>query len=140
VTIRRRHPGSAGAAIAEQVATRRGGGEDSRADTGWEDRVADDPRQTIQELRDLVVAYARQETLDPLKGMGRYIGLGIAGAVLIGSGIAFLAIGALRALQTETGDTFDDWMSFLPYLIVVVGLLILAGIAWMAGSRRKAKP
>jgi uncharacterized protein involved in cysteine biosynthesis len=101
--------------------------------------VADNPQQTIRELKDLVVAYFKQETLDPLKGLGRYILLGLAGAVLLGFGIFFLAMAALRALQTQTGDTFDDWMSFLPYVIVVVGLLIGAGLSWYAAQKKKAK-
>ena len=31
--------------------------------------------------------------LDPLKGIARYVGFGLAGAVLLGSGVSFLAIG-----------------------------------------------
>ena len=46
---------------------------------------------------------------------------------------------ALRALQTETGTTFTGNWSFVPYVIVVIGLLILAGISWMIASKRKAK-
>ena len=43
----------------------------------------------------------------------------------------------LRALQTETGDVFDDWLSFVPYLIVVAFLAILAAISYFAARRRK---
>jgi hypothetical protein len=111
---------------------------DSSAEQG--DRVPDkSPQQTIQELRDLVVAYFKQETLEPLKGIGRYIGFGIAGALLLGTGVVFLAIGGLRALQTETGTPFTGNWSWVPYAIVVGGLIVLAGLAWMARGRRGAK-
>jgi hypothetical protein len=110
---------------------------DSSADQG--DRVADkSPQQTIQELKDLVVAYFKQETLDPLKGLGRYLLFGVLGALLLGSGVFFLAMGGLRALQTETGSTFTGNWSWAPYGIVVVVLLVAAGITWKARSRRSA--
>jgi hypothetical protein len=112
------------------------GEEDSCADS--EDCVADNPQETIRELKDLVVAYAKQETLDPLKGLGRYVGYGILGAILLGSGLFFLSMGVLRVLQTQTGDAFADWRSFLPYLIVVALLLGLAYLAYFAASKRKA--
>ena len=102
--------------------------------------MADNPQQTIRELKELVVAYAKQETVDPLKGLGRYVGFGVAGAVLIGTGIAFIAVGALRALQTQTGPHLTGHLTFLPYVIVIVGLFLMAGLVWMArGKRKKAK-
>jgi hypothetical protein len=101
--------------------------------------VSDNPQQTITELKDLVVAYAKQETIEPLKGLGRYLGFGVLAALCLGTGCFFLAMALLRALQTETGDAFDDWMSFLPYVIVVVVLGIGAWISWSAAQRRRAK-
>jgi membrane protein implicated in regulation of membrane protease activity len=92
--------------------------------------VADKPpKQQIRELRELLIAYFKQETIDPLKGLARYIGFGLLGASLIGTGICFLAIGGLRALQTETGSTFHGNWSWAPYGITVAGLLIVAGAA-----------
>jgi uncharacterized protein involved in cysteine biosynthesis len=101
--------------------------------------ATDNPQQTIRELKDLVVAYAKQEMLDPLKGMGRYLGYGVGAALLLGVGIFFLAMSLLRALQTQTGDAFADWRSFLPYVIVVVVLVVLAVLFWMAASRKRDK-
>jgi hypothetical protein len=97
--------------------------------------LADNPQETIRELKDLVIAYAKQETIEPLKGLGRYIGYGVGGAVLLGTGV-FLAMAGLRALQTQTGDTFADWRSFFPYLIVVIVLLAIAGIAFVLARKR----
>ena len=100
--------------------------------------ATDNPAQTIRELKDLVVVYAKQEMLDPLKGMGKYLGFGLGGAVLLGTGIFFLAMALLRALRRpQTGDTFADWRSFLPYLIVVVVLVVIAALFWMASSRKR---
>jgi hypothetical protein len=100
------------------------------------------PQQTIQELRDLVIAYFKQEAVDPLKGLAQYLGFGVAGGLLLGFGVMFLGIGALRALQTETGDTFTKNWSWAPYAIVVVALVIIASLSWWArgrSARRMAK-
>ena len=80
------------------------------------------------ELWALTKDYARQETVDPLKGVGRYLGYGAAGALLGGVGVILLMLAGLRALQTETGDALDGNLSWLPYLIVVV--VAAALVAW----------
>jgi len=104
--------------------------------------VADNPQQTIRELRDLVVAYAKQETVEPIKGLGRYVGFGLAGAILMGFGIMFLAIGVLRVLQEETFPHLTGNWSWVPYAVVVVatGLLALLffKIAQTRAKRSKA--
>jgi hypothetical protein len=87
------------------------------------------PQQQVRELRVLLIAYFKQETIDPLKGLARYVGFGLVGASLIGTGVCFLAVGALRALQTETGTTFRGNWSWAPYGITIAGLLIIAGAA-----------
>jgi hypothetical protein len=91
------------------------------------------PREQINEVKDLLIAYFKQETIDPIKGLARWVGYGLLGALLVGTGICFLAVGGLRALQTETGTTFRGHWSWAPYGITVVGLVIIAGGAvWMA--------
>jgi hypothetical protein len=99
--------------------------------------MADSPQETIQELKDLVVAYFRQETVEPLKGLARYVGFGLGGALLLGLGVTFLGLGGLRALQTETGTTFTKNWSWAPYAIIVVVLLALAGGGAMAARGKK---
>jgi uncharacterized membrane protein YidH (DUF202 family) len=84
------------------------------------------PREQIDELRELLIAYFKQETIDPLKGLARYVGFGLLGAFLIGIGICLLAVGGLRALQTETGTTFQGHWSWAPYGITVVALVMIA--------------
>lgn len=79
----------------------------------------------VDELRDLVVGYARQETLDPLSSLARGLAGALAGAVLGALGVAMLAVAVLRALQTETGGRFDEGWSWAPYVIVSGGLVVL---------------
>ena len=82
--------------------------------------------EVAADLWALTKEYARQETLDPIKDLGRYVGYGVGGAVLGGFGFVMLLLAALRALQTETGDFFDGDRSFYPYIIVIMlGLLAI---------------
>lgn len=86
--------------------------------------------QLVLDLRELVVEYVKQETVVPLKQLGRYIGYGIVGSSLLGLGVVLLGVGGLRALQTETGTTFvGDW-SWAPYGIVFVALLVGGMVTW----------
>ncbi|MCU0310419.1 MAG: phage holin family protein [Acidimicrobiales bacterium] len=84
--------------------------------------------ETVQDLKDLLVAYAKQETVDPLRNLGRFLGYGIGAAVLFGLGTLFLSLSVLRALQTLTGDVFDGFWSFVPYLVVLLGLVAVGAL------------
>jgi hypothetical protein len=90
-----------------------------------------DQGSQINEAVELVKAYARQETIGPLRNTGRFLGFGVAGAFLLGIGLLMLLLGVLRLLQTET-DAFDGTWSFVPYLIVFV---LCAAIVALAISR-----
>lgn len=86
--------------------------------------------EVVQELWELLRDYARQEMVDPVKDLKSYVTWGLAGAVFITLGLFFLALGGLRVLQTQTGELFDDGvLSSVPYLIVVVALAIVVGVA-----------
>jgi cytochrome b subunit of formate dehydrogenase len=100
--------------------------------------VADNPQQEVRELKDLVVAYAKQETIEPLKGLYRYVGFGLAGALLMGTGIAFLAIGLLRLFQENRGWAVHGNWSWVPYVVDVVLLVAVAALVWFARSKRSA--
>jgi hypothetical protein len=85
--------------------------------------------EVSSELWELTKDYAKQETVDPLKGVGRYLAFGTAGAVLIGFGVVLLMLSGLRALQTQTGSTFTGSWSWLPYVIVLAVAVGMAGLA-----------
>ena len=79
----------------------------------------------------LVLDYAKQETLGPLKSLGRFLLFGFIGSVAITVGTVLLLLAVLRALQSETGSSFTGHFSWLPYLIVAVAALAVMGLsAW----------
>ena len=84
--------------------------------------------EVATELWGLTKDYARQETVEPFKGIGRYLSYGAAGALLGGLGVIMLMLAGLRALQTETGDALDGTLSWVPYFIVLV--VAAALVAW----------
>jgi len=88
--------------------------------------------ETLQDLWELLVAYAKQETVDPLRNLGRYLGFGLAGMALLTLGTFFLAMSLLRFLQTMLGGFFDGFWSWVPYVIVVV---LLGGVIALAIKR-----
>ena len=83
---------------------------------------------SVGEVIDFVKAYAKQETIGPLKGAGNWLGFGLAASCSLGLGLILLLVGLLRMLQTEwerssTGNL--SWLAYLITLIVAAGLLVL---------------
>lgn len=93
--------------------------------------------EVVSELKDLAVTYAKQQTIDPIKGLGRFLAFGAAGALAWGIGVVLLVLAGLRAMQTETGSTFRGNWSWAPYLIVVAAGVTLMGLALSRISKRK---
>jgi hypothetical protein len=96
----------------------------------------------VDEFVSMVVAYAKQETLDPVKALGRYVAFGIVGALLIGIGGGLLALAAIRAVQAETGRHVTGSLTYAPYFagVIVAGV----GAGWavtriMRGSADKRR-
>ena len=83
---------------------------------------------SLGEVIEFVKAYAKQETVGPLKGAGRWIGFGAAGAVCLGLGLSLLLLGLLRLLQSEWSWASTGRMSWLSYLIVLVACVALLAI------------
>ncbi|HEV8064184.1 MAG TPA: hypothetical protein VGP46_05100 [Acidimicrobiales bacterium] len=80
----------------------------------------------IGEFVDLTKRYVLQETLGPLKSIGRTLAFGSAGAIMFGFASVLALVGVLRVLETETGTRFAGNLTWLPYLITIgAGLLIL---------------
>ena len=95
-------------------------------------------RAALGETLSLVRRYVLQETVGPLKHLGRTLGFGIAGAFLIGLGALLALLGVLRVLQGETGTTFANRWSFAPYLLTAaLGVLLAAGSVALSLRNRR---
>lgn len=81
------------------------------------------------ELWEMLLAYLKQETLEPIKGLARFVALGMAGAFAFALGFVLLMIAGLRALQSETGEHFTGSLTWLPYAIVF-GVAIIVAVAF----------
>jgi hypothetical protein len=109
---------------------------DERVSSPTDEQTAPLP-QVVRELWELIVAYFKQETVVPLKQLGRYIAFGLLGALLLGFGVLLLAMSGLRALQEETGTTFQGNWSWAPYGILFVALLLGGAVTWKARGVRR---
>ena len=89
-------------------------------------------REVVNDLWLLVRDYAKQETVDPLKMLGKFLGWGLLGSVMLCLGIGFGALAVIRGLQTETGDHLAGNLNFIPYLVAFVFTAAAAGASyWM---------
>lgn len=91
-------------------------------------RTAQD-EASVGDIVDYVKAYAKQETIGPLKGAGKWLGFGAAAALLLSIGVVLLLVGLLRLLQTEwtrsaTGSL--SWVAYLITLLVAIAVIALA--------------
>ncbi len=92
----------------------------------------------LADLWDLLKTYAKQEAVDPLKAVPRFLALGVASSILLGLGIVLLSLAGLRALQTETGSTFTGNWSWAPYLVTFGAAVVVVVIAVSRiGAKRK---
>src|SRR5580692_3083603 len=91
----------------------------------------------------LTIDYVKQETIVPLKGLGRFLAWGVAGSVAITLGVLLLLIGVLRLLQDETGSALTGKWSWVPYASVsVLGLGVVGVAVWriFAGPAERKLP
>jgi hypothetical protein len=96
----------------------------------------------VADVWQLLIAYLKQETIEEIKPLGRFVLWGVLGSLFLCLGLVLLTLAGLRALQTETGTTFTGNFSWAPYLITLAGagvLAALSGRAITAGSRKDEK-
>lgn len=89
--------------------------------------------ETIQELRELLVAYARQETVEPLGKLKQYLGYGIPGAFLVTLGVYLVFMGIVRLVQ-HWDATASGYASLVPY---AAGLIFLGVVAVICGLKAR---
>ena len=80
----------------------------------------------LDEFLGMVITYVRQETLDPIKALRRFLAFGFAAAVLISIGWLVLSLAVTRLLQAETMPHLTGNLSWIPYMGGV--LTALAGV------------
>ena len=91
----------------------------------------------------LTVDYLKQETVQPLKGLGRFLYMGITGSFFLAFGILLILLGVLRLLQTETGTALTGDWSWVPYAaVVVLGIAVIGVAVWRitAGPGKEKLP
>jgi hypothetical protein len=105
---------------------------------GGPSRLLGHTRDTTALLRDYLV----QETVDPVRTLGRYVLWGTLGSFFVGLGALMLLVGLLRLLQGET-SAFHGNLSWIPYLIVtVVAVVVIAltVVRIVTGPARRRRP
>lgn len=80
----------------------------------------------VKEFAEMSKEYVLQETVEPAKQLGRYAGYSMGAALAFALGTLFLTIAGLRWIA----DALPEGPNYqaLAYLIVVLGLAIIAGI------------
>ncbi len=104
----------------------------------WRKSVSE-PKALVGEIRGLVVAYLKQETVGPLKGLARYLAFGVAGSIFVASGSILILLGVLRTLQSETGSTFTGNLSWVPYLLTAAVAILSLAVVGVAIKRKPKK-
>jgi hypothetical protein len=92
------------------------------------DRSARDSSLSFVELVKMVRDYVKQETLDPLRGVGRWLAWGIVGAIALLFGAVVGLIGLLRLLQAEVFNQANGF-TWAPYMIIVGVALIMISLS-----------
>jgi hypothetical protein len=96
----------------------------------------------LDELKNIAIRYVKEETVKPLKDLGRFVLWGAIGSVFVGFGAVLVLFGALRYLQWQF-PVLDGSLSWLPYVIVAaLAVVIIAVTAWriVSGtSKRRLK-
>jgi len=85
------------------------------------------------ELFEMSKEYLRQETVEPMKRLGAYAGLGIGGGVALAIGTVFGVLALYAGMQTLMADLMNDneWYNVAARGITTVVAGVGAGlVAW----------
>lgn len=94
------------------------------------------PTDQVTDLVDSVKQYARQETLEPLKGAARWVAVGSLAALSLGLAMVFLALAVLRLSQDLGGSVLDGGWSFVHYFITLTVVAALVALSFSRISKR----
>lgn len=93
----------------------------------------------LSEVVQGVSRYARQETVEPLKGAARWVAVGTLGALSLGLSVVFLALAVLRLVQDAGGSALGGSWSFVPYLATLVVLCVVVAFVFSRISQRSLR-
>lgn len=99
-------------------------------------RAPKGPVDQVGDLFDSVKQYARQETVEPIKGAIRWVGVGSLAALSLGLALVFSSLGVLRLSQDLGGTVLDGSWSFIHYFITLCVVAALVVITFSRVSRR----
>ena len=83
---------------------------------------------SVGEVIEFVKTYAKQETVGPLKGAGRWLAYGAAAALTMGLGLMIVLLGVLRLVQTELDRLSTGSLSWAAYALTLIVTLALLAI------------
>ncbi len=90
----------------------------------------------VSDIVDSVKLYARQETLEPMKGAARWVAVGSIAALSLGISIVFLTMAVLRLSQYLGGNVLDGSWSFVHYFITLAVVAVLVALSFSRISQR----
>lgn len=101
----------------------------------------------VKDILQLSVGYLKQETKEPIRGIGRYIAWGSIAAIFLGMSGILLSLALLRGIQSGLayvresgrGPLSGSW-SFAPYLLTALACIIVLGLIGMAASKATTRP
>ncbi len=97
------------------------------------------PVDQVGDLYDSVKQYARQETLEPIKGAFKWVAVGSVAALCLGLALVYLALGILRLSQDLGGTALDGSWSFIHYFITLCVVTVLVVVTFSRVSQRSLK-
>lgn len=103
---------------------------------GGKSTLTGQARDALGDTLGLIKDYAVQETVGPLRGIGRTLSYGLSGALLVLGGLCLLVLAVLRVLQSETGTFFAGAWSFAPYFLAGIVAAALLALFALLGLRR----
>ncbi len=83
----------------------------------------------VVDLVDSVKQYAKQETVDPIRGAARWVAVGTLASVSLGLALVFFALAILRLIQDVGATALDGAWSFVPYIITLVVVMACVGVS-----------
>ena len=86
----------------------------------------------VTDLVDTVKQYARQETIDPIRGAARWVAVGTVASLSLGLALVFFSLAVLRLSQYIGGQSMSASWSFVHYFITFI---VVAGLVALSLSR-----